>query len=151
MKGILKIYHPEETLKYNIARTYCKSVLNNDAFFLEIEIITTEDTDYIEDDSLQYQFPQLALKVIDFPIKNKTLVGQTFHIDNDDEVYTEADLFDDEEAETTDNELSFSQDEEGGLQLMWKGEITDFYTQQEEPIPFKLKCHFREEQIEVED
>lgn len=151
MKGILKIYHPEETLKYQISRTYGKSVFHNEEFFLEVEVTTTEDTDYIEDDSLQYQFPQLSLHVIDFPIDTKKLAGKTFTITNDDEVYTEVNLFDDEDAETFDNELTFSTDDEGELQLVWQGKITDFYTHSEDAIPFKLKCHFKQDRIEVED
>ncbi|WP_018675011.1 hypothetical protein [Riemerella columbina] len=151
MKGILKIYHPEETLKYQISRTYGKSVFHNEEFFLEVEITTTEDTDYIEDDSLQYQFPQLALHVIDFPIDAKNLAGKTFTITNEDEVYTEVNLFDDEDAETFDNELTFSTGDEGELQLLWQGKITDFYTHSEDTIPFKLKCHFKQDRIEVED
>lgn len=151
MKGILKIYHPDEVLKYNITHTYCKPVFHNEEYFLEVEIITTEDTDYIEDDSLQYQFPQLGLHIIDFPIDGKDLTSKVFHISNDDEVYTEVNLFDDEDAETFDNELTFSKDSEGDLQLIWQGQISDFFTHSEESIPFKLKCHFKKDEIIVED
>ncbi len=152
MKGILKIYHPEETLKYFIKNTYCKAVYINAQNFLEVEIITDESLDHVEDDSLQYKFPQLSLDIIEFPIKTSELDGQSFVIqDNDEETFTEVDLFDDDEAFLFDNELEFDKNEAGDLQLFWKGNITDFYTGSENQIPFKLKCHFRPDEIEVDD
>ena len=152
MKGILKIYHPEETLKYHISSTYCKAVYLNSKNFLEVEIITDDSLDHVEDDSLQYNFPQLSLDVFEFPIDSNELVGKTFRIeDTDEETYTEVDLYDDEEAYLYENELSFSKDEEGELQLFWQGKIDDFYTGSDEPIPFKLKCHFKADDIEIEE
>ena len=152
MKGILKIYHPEETLKYHISSTYCKAVYLNSKNFLEVEIITDDSLDHVEDDSLQYNFPQLSLNVFEFPIDSNELEGKTFRIeDTDEETYTEVDLYDDEEAYLYENELSFSKDEEGELQLFWQGKIDDFYTGSDEPIPFKLKCHFKADDIEIEE
>ena len=152
MKGILKIYHPEETLKYHISSTYCKAVYLNSKNFLEVEIITDDSLDHVEDDSLQYNFPQLSLDVFEFPIDSNELVGKTFRIeDTDEETYTEVDLYDDEEAYLYENELSFSKDEEDVLQLFWQGKIDDFYTGSDEPIPFKLKCHFKADDIEIEE
>jgi len=152
MKGILKIYHPEETLKYFIKITYCKSVYSNKQNFLEVEILTSDSLDHVEDDSLQYKFPQLSLNVFDYPISVSELDDQIFMIDDTDEdSYTEVDLFDDEEAFLYDNELEFSNNENDELQLCWKGNITDFYTNSDDPIPFKLKCNFREDNIDVED
>lgn len=152
MKGILKIYHPEETLKYHISSTYCKAVYLNSKNFLEVEIITDDSLDHVEDDSLQYNFPQLSLDVFEFPIDSNELEGKTFRIeDTDEETYTEVDLYDDEEAYLYENELSFSKDEEGELQLFWQGKIDDFYTGSVEPIPFKLKCHFKADDIEIEE
>lgn len=152
MKGILKIYHPEETLKYFIDSTYCKSVYINSQNFLEVEIITNDSLDHVDDDSLQYNFPQLSLDVIEFPVDTAELEGQTFIIeDTDDEVFTEVDLFDDEDAFLFENELKFDTNETGDLQLSWKGLITDFYKGSENPIPFKLKCHFRPDEIVVDD
>lgn len=151
MKGILKIYHPEETLKYFIKSTYCKSVYSNTQNFLEVEILTDDSLDHVEDDSLQYKFPQLSLNVFDYPIAVSELAGQSFHIeDTDDDTYTEADLFDDEEAFLFDNNLTF-EDKDGELQLCWTGNITDFYTGADDPIPFKLKCNFRQDDIEVDE
>ena len=152
MKGILKIYHPEETLKYHLKSTYCKAVYSNKQHFLEIEIITDDSLDHVDDDSLQYNFPQLSLDVFDFPIEDAEIEDKTITVnDSDEETYTDVDLFDDEEAYIYDNELSFAKDENGELQLVWKGNIDDFYTGSDEPIPFKLKCHFKQDDIEVED
>ncbi len=152
MKGILKIYHQEETLKYNIKSSYCKPVYSNDQHFLEIELITDDSLDHVDDDSLQYNFPQLSLNVFDFPIESADLVGKTFKIsDSDDETYTEVDLFDDEEAYIYNNELSFERDQNNDLELLWQGEIDDFYTGSNEPIAFKLKCHFKQDDIQVDE
>lgn len=152
MKGILKIYHPEETLKYNIKKSYSKAVYSNSEHFLEVEIETDDSLDHVDDDSLQYGFPQIALSVFDFPIDSAELDGKTFIInDSEDETFTEVNLFDDEEAFVCDNELSFSTDEDGLLHLVWKGNIDDFYTGSDEQIPFKLKCNFREDGIEIDE
>ena len=152
MKGILKIYHPDETLKYHIKSTYCKAVYSNSQHFLEVEVITDDSLDHVDDDSLQYNFPQLSLDVFDFPIEDAEIEDKTITVnDSDEETYTEVDLFDDDEAYIYDNELSFAKDENGELQLVWKGNIDDFYTGSDEPIPFKLKCHFKQDDIEVED
>lgn len=152
MKGILKIYHPEETLKYYLKSTYCKAVYSNAENILEVEIITDDSLDHVDDDSLQYRFPQLSFKVSDFLLSNGELPGQNLKIeDTEEDFYTEVDLFDDEEAFLYENELSFSEDETGELQLFWQGKIDDFFTGGEEPIPFKLKCNFKEEIIEVEE
>ncbi|MGU3374514.1 hypothetical protein [Chryseobacterium sp. M5A1_1a] len=152
MKGILKIYHPEETLKYNIRNTYCKAVYSNQQHFLEVEIITDDSVDHIDDDSLQYNFPQLSLEVFDFPIDSGEIEGKTIKInDSGDETYTEVDLFDDEDAYIYDNELLFEKNEAGELQVIWKGTIDDFYTGSDTPIPFRLKCEFGQDDIEVDE
>lgn len=152
MKGILKIYHPEETLKYHIKSTYSKAVYSNQKHFLEVEIITDDSLDHVDDDSLQYRFPQLSMNVYEFPLEDDQVEGKTFEIDDsDDETFTEVNLFDDEDAFLYQNELSFTQNENRDLELLWKGEITDFYTGSDETIPFKLKCNFRQDEIEVDD
>lgn len=152
MKGILKIYHPEETLKYHIQHSYCKAVFLNEEHLLELEIITDEDLDHVEDDSLQYNFPQLALHISDFPVDSAELAGKTFIInDSEDSSYTEVNLYQDEDAYLNDNKLSFSEDENGELQLMWEGKIDDFYTNEKEPISFKMKCHFQPDIINIEE
>jgi len=152
MKGILKIYHPEETLKYHIKSTYSKAVYSNQKHFLEVEIITDDSLDHVDDDSLQYRFPQLSMNVYEFPLEDDQVEGKTFEInDSDDETFTEVNLFDDEDAFLYQNELSFTQNENRDLELLWKGEITDFYTGSDETIPFKLKCNFRQDEIEVDE
>lgn len=152
MKGILKVYHPEETLKYNIKSTYCKAVYSNSQHFLEVEIITDESLDHVDDDSLQYKFPQLAIEVFDLPIEDGELAGKTFRITGEhEENCTSVDLFDDEDAYIYDNELVFSKDDLGELHLVWKGTIDDFYTAGQDAVPFKLKCCFREDDIEVDE
>ncbi|AZB22976.1 hypothetical protein EG338_04005 [Kaistella haifensis] len=152
MKGILKIYHPEETLKYHIKSTYSKAVYSNQKHFLEVEIITDDSLDHVDDDSLQYRFPQLSMNVYEFPLEDDQVEGKTFEIDDsDDETFTEVNLFDDEDAFLYQNELSFTQNENRDLELLWKGEITDFYTGSDETIPFKLKCNFKQDEIEVDE
>ena len=152
MKGILKIYHPEETLKYHIKSSYCKAIYSNKKHFLEVEIVTDDSLDHVDDDSLQYNFPQLSMNIIEFPIEEEELLGKTFEIkDTKEDTYTEVDLFDDEDAYLYESELSFDKDSEGELQLFWKGTIDDFYTDSREPIPFKLKCHFKPDVIEIEE
>ena len=121
MKGILKIYHPEETLKYHIKSTYSKAVYSNQKHFLEVEIITDDSLDHVDDDSLQYRFPQLSMNVYEFPIEDDQVEGKTFEInDSDDETFTEVDLFDDDDAFLYQNELSFANNENGDLELFWK-------------------------------
>ncbi len=149
IKGILKIYHPEETLKYHLKSTYCKAVYLNSENFLEVEIISDDDLDHVEDDSLQYQFPQIALNIFDFPIETNMLLGNTFLVD--DENNTEVNLYDDEDAYISENTLTFENDSEGNLTLFWKGMITDFYTGTDDLIPFKLKCNFKADEIEIDD
>ncbi|SHL56026.1 hypothetical protein [Chryseobacterium polytrichastri] len=152
MKGILKIYHPDETLTYNIRNTYCKAVYSNQEHFLEVEIITDDSLDHIDDDSLHYNFPQLSLNVFDFPIETAEIAGKTIQInDSDEETYTEVDLFDDEEAFIYDNELQFEKNEEDVLQVTWKGTIDDFYTGSDTPISFRLKCEFKQDDIVVDE
>lgn len=151
MKGILKIYHPEETLKYHIESTYCKAVYSNTKHFLEVEIITDDSLDHVDDDSLQYNFPQLSLDVVEFPIDDAEIAGKKFQIDETEESYTEVDLFDDKDAYLYNSQLSFEKNRENELQLFWTGTIDDFYTGSQEPIPFKLKCHFKPDVVEVDE
>lgn len=152
MKGILKIYHPDETLKYNIRNTYCKAVYSNQQHFLEVEVITDDGLDHVDDDSLQYKFPQLSLEVFDFPIESADIEGKAIQInDSDEETYTEVDLFDDDEAFIYDNELLFERNDKGELQVIWKGTIDDFYTGSDAPLPFRLKCEFKQDDIEVDE
>lgn len=152
MKGILKIYHPEETLKYHIKNTYCKAVYSNMQHFLEVEITTDDSLDHVEDDSLQYNFPQLSFSVHDFLMADEEIAGKIFQIqDSVEDQYTQVDLFDDEDAYLSDNELSFQKNQDDQLQVIWHGKIDDFYTGSAQPIPFKLKCHFKEDEIVIDE
>ena len=152
MKGILKIYHPEETLKYNIKHTYCKAIYSNEKHFLEVEIVTDDSLDHVDDDSLHYNFPQIAFSVFDYLMEDGELSGKKVYLpDSEEEIYTQVELYDDEDAYLSDNELAFQENEEGELQLMWKGNIDDFYTTSGESIPFKLKCNFKPDEIVVEE
>ena len=152
MKGILKIYHPDETLKYHIQTTYCKAVYSNTQHFLEVEIITDDSLDHVDDDSLQYNFPQISMNVFDFPIEDAELVGKSFAMsDSDADNFSGVDLFDDEDAFLTESKLSFKNDATGELELFWEGNITDFYTGSYQPIPFKLKCNFKQDEIIVDE
>lgn len=152
MKGILKIYHPEETLKYNIDSSYCKAVYLNKQNFLEVEITTDDSLDHVDDDSLHYNFPQLSLKIMDFPIDYSDLEGKSFEVnDTADEIFTETNLYCDEDAFIYNNKLDFSKNGTGDLQVIWSGEIDDFYTGTDDAIPFKLKCHFRKDKIVIDD
>ena len=120
--------------------------------FLELEITTDDSLDQVEDDSLQYDFPQMSFTISDFLLENDELAGKVFHINDElEENYTEVDLYDDEEAFLYDNELSFHKTAEDVLEVIWKGNIDDFYTGSENPIPFKLKCHFKPDEIEVDE
>ena len=67
------------------------------------------------------------------------------------QIGTSQDLFDDEEAYIYDNELLFERNEEGELQVIWKGTIDDFYTGSDTRIPFRLKCEFGQDDIEVDE
>ena len=108
MKGILKSYHPDETLKYNIKSTYCKAVYSNQKHFLEVEIITDDSLDHVDDDSLQYHFPQISMNLSDFPIEDAELMGKTFEI-NDVEAdnLIDVDLFNNDDVYLTGSKLSF--------------------------------------------
>lgn len=152
MKGILKIYHPEETLKYHIVKTYCKALYLNKKHSLELEIETNESLDHVEDDSLQYNFPQLSFSISSFPLADDQLVGKKIILSESDcEEHTHVDLFNDDDVFLHNNELEFSQDETKNLIVVWKGIIDDFYTQSGTPIFFKLKCNFKPDEFDIDD
>lgn len=152
MKGILKIYHPDETLKYHIQSTYCKAVYSNTQHFLEVEIITDDSLDHVDDDSLQYNYPQLSLNVFDFPIAGAEIAHKSFNIDDSaEDIYTEVNLYNDEDAFLTENNLTFTTDQSGELEVCWAGQVSDFYTHSNSTIPFKLKCNFKQDEIIIEE
>ena len=150
MKGILKIYHPDETMKYHLKSTYCKAVYQNQKHLLELDIISDDSLDHVDDDSLQYNYPQIALEIFEYLLPGEELDKLTITMSEEDAAeHTEVDIFDDDDAYLLDNELSFTRDESGVLYLVWKGAINDFYTNSEHAIPFKLKCDFREEELQI--
>ena len=152
MKGILKIYHPDETLKYHIRSSYCKAFYSNTQHFLEVEIMTDDSLDHVDDDSLQYQFPQISMTVFDFPMEDAELAGKCFELkDSEADNFTGVDLFNNEDVFLTDTKLSFKNDAAGELELFWEGSLTDFYTGADQPIPFKLKCNFKQDEIIVDE
>ena len=152
MKGILKIYHPDETLKYHIRSSYCKAFYSNTQHFLEVEIMTDDSLDHVDDDSLQYQFPQISMTVFDFPMEDAELAGKCFELkDSDADNFTGVDLFNNEDVFLTDTKLTFKNDAAGELELFWEGSLTDFYTGADQPIPFKLKCNFKQDEIIVDE
>ena len=152
MKGILKIYHPDETLKYHIRSSYCKAFYSNTQHFLEVEIMTDDSLDHVDDDSLQYQFPQISITVFDFPMEDAELAGKCFDLkDSDADNFTGVDLFNNEDVFLTDTKLTFKNDAAGELELFWEGSLTDFYTGADQPIPFKLKCNFKQDEIIVDE
>ena len=152
MKGILKIYHPDETLKYHIRSSYCKAFYSNTQHFLEVEIMTDDSLDHVDDDSLQYQFPQISMTVFDFPMEDAELAGKCFELkDSDADNFTGVDLFNNEDVFLTDTKLTFKNDGAGELELFWEGSLTDFYTGADQPIPFKLKCNFKQDEIIVDE
>ena len=152
MKGILKIYHPDETLKYHIRSSYCKAFYSNTQHFLEVEIMTDDSLDHVDDDSLQYQFPQISMTVFDFPMEDAELAGKCFDLkDSDADNFTGVDLYNNEDVFLTDTKLSFKNDAAGELELFWEGSLTDFYTGADQPIPFKLKCNFKQDEIIVDE
>lgn len=152
MKGILKIYHPDETLKYHIRSSYCKAFYSNTQHFLEVEIMTDDSLDHVDDDSLQYQFPQISMTVFDFPMEDAELAGKCFDLkDSDADNFTGVDLFNNEDVFLTDTKLTFKNDAAGELELFWEGSLTDFYTGADQPIPFKLKCNFKQDEIIVDE
>ncbi|WP_373708115.1 hypothetical protein [Kaistella sp.] len=119
---------------------------------MEVEIITDDSLDHVDDDSLQYNFPQISMNVFDFPIEDSELVGKSFAMrDSDADNFIGVDLFDDEDAFLTESKLSFKNDATGELELFWEGNITDFYTGSNQPIPFKLKCNFKQDEIIVDE
>ncbi len=62
----------------------------------------------MEDDSLQYNFPQLSLSIRDYLLTEEELADKSFQIqDSEEDQYTQIDVFHDEEAYLSDNELSF--------------------------------------------
>ncbi|MDO5509859.1 MAG: hypothetical protein Q4F57_04125 [Weeksellaceae bacterium] len=165
MSGTVKFYHPDETLVYNIEQCFCKVVYLKKQTCLVLEIISSEDLDHCEEDSLQNEFPQIIMNIDDFPINLQTkdelidsqisIVQGTAEIQDEEgediEVfYTNLEVVEDD-FELNNNELNFSKSKNGHLSVVWTGEVEDFITKSEDKIPFKVKCIFVNKKIEIVD
>lgn len=148
MKGIVKFYHPDETLKYRISLSHCKAVYANELHLLDLEVITEEDPHDLEEDSLKYSFPQVAFRITDLPLQNPDLTQNELVLEEKDAAFTELDLYCDEEAYLYDNQLVF-EETEGVLNVIWKGECDDFFTNTDKPVTFKLKCNFSQDAPDI--
>ena len=151
MKGLIKFYHPDETLVYHIRKCFCKVVFLNKKNTLVVEVF-------------QNEYPQVSFSIEDFEIPVKTiqqLCGKSFQIPSYEEkenengeveelYYTNVNLNDEEDLETDTNELKFGKDEQGNLKLIWQGYCEDFITQ-DEPIRFKVSCSFINDILEIDD
>ncbi|MGM5630324.1 hypothetical protein O2K51_05430 [Apibacter raozihei] len=164
MKGLIKFYHPDETLEYHIRKCFCKVVFLNKKNTLVIEIESDDDLDHVEEDSYQNEYPQVSFTVEDFEISEKTigqLIGKNFQIPSFEEkenengdveelFYTNLNINDEDNLETDENDLKFGKDEQGNLKLIWKGYCEDFITQ-EDPMKFKISCSFTQDKLDIED
>ncbi len=164
MKGLVKFYHPDETLEYRIRKCFCKVVFLNQKNTLVVEIESDDDLDHVEEDSFQNEYPQVIFNIEDFEIPVKTiqqLSGKSFLIpayeekenengDMEDVYYTNLNINDEEDLETDSNELKFGKDEQGNLKLIWQGYCDDFITR-EEPLKFKVSCSFTKDLLEIDD
>ncbi|PQL92820.1 hypothetical protein [Apibacter sp. wkB309] len=164
MKGLIKFYHPDETLVYHIRKCFCKVVFLNMKNTLVVEIESDDDLDHVEEDSYQNEYPQVSFSIEDFEIPVKTiqqLCGKSFQIPSYEEkenengeveelYYTNLNINDEEDLETDNNELKFGKDEQGNLKLIWQGYCEDFITQ-EEPLRFKVSCSFINDILEIDE
>ncbi|MDR1877814.1 MAG: hypothetical protein LBQ84_09350 [Flavobacteriaceae bacterium] len=164
MNGLIKFYHPDETLEYHIRKCFCKVVFLNNKNTLVVEIESDDDLNHVEEDSYQNEYPQVSFTIEDFEIPVRTvrqLSGKSFHIPAFEEVenengdweevyYTNLNINDEEDLETDDNELKFGKDEQGNLKLIWQGYCNDFITH-EESLRFKVSCSFTQGFLEVDD
>jgi hypothetical protein len=164
MKGLVKFYHPDETLEYHIRKCFCKVVFLNNKNTLVVEIESDDDLDHVEEDSYQNEYPQVFFSIEDFEIPVKTvhqLSGKSFQIpsfeekenengDLEEVYYTNLNINDEEDLETDNNELKFGKDEQGNLKLIWQGYCNDFVTQ-EDLIHFKISCSFTQDVLDIDD
>lgn len=155
MKGTITIFHPDEDLEYQIDKGLCKVVWEEGNSTLLIETESTEDLHEVEEDSIQNDYPKIALTVEDVVIDFKDraeLEGQTISIPKGTEEledehgemyklnYTTLYVEElDEKFETFNNHVSFLKVTEG-FRITWKGSCEDFYTQGDTPIQFSVEA-----------
>lgn len=165
MSDTIKFFHPEETFIYHIEKSFCKVVYLKKRSCLVLEIESTEDLDHLAEDSLQNEFPKVIFNIDDFPIEaetKKNLPGKSYEIpegtveeeDEDgemEEIYYTNLTVNEDEYETNNNTLSFS-NKNGKLHLLWKGEVEDFTNEDnEEPIRFEINCKLIDKKIEIKE
>lgn len=164
MKGLIKFYHPDETLEYHIRKCFCKVVFLNSKNTLVLEIESTDDLDHVEEDSYQNEYPQVSFSLEDFEIPVDSvykLSGKSFKIpafeekeneigDMEEIFYTNLNINDEEDLDTNDNELRFGKDEDGILKMIWTGFCEDFITN-ESPLKFKISCVFKNDILNIEE
>lgn len=153
----IKFFHPEETLVYHIEKCFCKVVYSGQQYQLLVEIHSTDELDFVEDDAIQSNFPQVTLSIDDFPVQYKSvdeLAGKTIEIpecyvefedeegDIEEFFYTNVN-FSDNDYEADKNKLSFYKNDLGVLCLKWKGEVQDFTEETDDYISFELDCAFQ--------
>lgn len=163
MKGLIKFYHPDETLEYHIRKCFCKVVFLNKKNTLVVEVESDDDLDHVEEDSYQNEYPQVSFSLEDFEIPVNTvqqLLGNSFQVPSFEEIetdsgeieevyYTNLNINDEEYLDTGDNELKFGKDENGNLKLIWIGYCEDFLTGNKEPLKFKISCSFTQDKLEI--
>lgn len=163
MKGSIKFYHPDETLVYYIKKCFQKVVFLNNKNTLVIEIESDDSLDHVEEDSYQNEYPQVFLTIDDFEISEKSekqLIGKSYNIPNYEEkenaegeleeyYYTNLNINDELDLETSDNEVKFGVNENGIPKMIWTGYCEDFISQDEDlNIKFKVSCLFTKNQDE---
>ncbi len=152
----IKFFHPEETFIYHIDKCLCKVVYQGKKKCLLVEIHSNDDLDHVEADSLQNDYPQLAMFIDDFPVEVDTveqLAGKVVSIpygfveeedeDGDlQEIYYTSLNVAEGDYEMVGNDLTFSQNEQGVLTLKWKGNVQDFTENVDTDVPFEVECTF---------
>ncbi|MDR3273414.1 MAG: hypothetical protein LBT29_08045 [Flavobacteriaceae bacterium] len=164
MKGLVKFYHPDETLIYHIRKSFCKVVFLNNQNSLVVEIESDDDLDHVEEDSYQNDYPQIFMNIDDFAVSVKSvnqLAGKVFRIPSSEEkenehgepdevYYTNLNINDEDDLETDENEVKFGRDGKGNLKMLWTGICEDFVAGNPDPLKFKVSCIFSEDENEEE-
>ncbi len=144
-KGLLKIYHPEETLRYTLQNAFAKAAYAQGQYLLDAEFCSDDSLDHVDDDSLQYKFPQIELLIKDIELSGEDLTLQTLELSTEDcYSFIELDIFDDEDSFVTECKISFTKENKDSQEILvckMEGMMNDFYRLTENEIPFKLKSY----------
>ncbi|MCB9201897.1 MAG: hypothetical protein H6604_02450 [Flavobacteriales bacterium] len=160
MKETINFFHPDETFVYNVKKFFCKIVFQNKKRILVLEIQSTDELHHVEEDSIQNEFPEIALTIEDAEIEYSTLddlTGNTIEIpisfeektNSDGEIeeffYTNLNVNDEVDVELNKNKLTFSKDKNNNITLKWTGIADDFTDSDiDEGIPFEVNCTLKE-------